>query len=1206
MSSDEDADLLAEDRKGLAHLFGNEKVAPSGQKPSLHYTAPKQPKPEKNRSVSRDTTQSVIIAVPITAQQYVDNQYVNKGRVSLAILGSLVNKEYTLLIYKTQTDRRLTLKIEATLNFNVKENNYVNFYDDTRQAWAVKFDSSKDLYDVAYEIALAKANITGLKTLLLQNLLIGEGQAVATGDTVGVLYSGWLFTNRTVEKDKPFDSNVKSDKIFKVKLGEKAVIQGWDQGMVGMRKGGKKLILIPPKLGYGDKGVKGRIPPNACLVFEVELVKAKFVVKEADSRELPMLPSTDEIDSATSVRERTASFEEQSDTSDSASKEAILKRLAKVAQPILPQAVMQESIPSHESRAIHSESSGRSTPVSVSSNPGHYSTPYPPHDPHPNPHPDPYYPPPNPHMQSVPQLQQLPFPPSQPMGYPPSQPSLYQSQSTALAPFSYPSQLQFPTHPSLVAAQVQPQVQLPVQGVGVGEYSQLMADTKVELGKMSLRLDEIGKKVDSLHDNSNKSLVPIQTDTQRGGLLDSGVLLNSINKIVDENSHLKQEVVERDNRLEALNQRINQLLQSNQRYVEQSQQLLEQRSDSMHSMASNQQSRFTQVEQERNEMVVKFEEAKRNLDLKELEFTEFRSESDDIKRKFENLMQKMTLAKEKFREKESEIEDLKTEYEQAKRESDKAKSSHNKLTNEIDDLNTNLEELRDKLKHDRTHKIKLDSKLTSYEDEINELKEENEQLQKTVEDRKRKFHFEKQKLQAEVEDLRNTHEEEIQSIKTHLNSTSTGPSPVEVAKIESSWKRKLDQAVAETEAKTQDQIEELQSNDDKLRANIQRLEKKLSSTQSSENQLNEQTEQLLDLTEQLRITQDKLARSQERLQELSEELNGSNEREVIINERLHHAESDNSSLAVQLEETRLRLRNKESDQPETSVHRGELEAKIKSIMNQLFQVMRMKFELNESYDGNSVINTIMQTIRQETIRQLQPPESDTESDVEPDTDDSGDLEVSHDVEETTKPEEQAARPEIEVTKEDIEPSPPTQIDNMNSSPNQLPEGNSPEEELPKQYVPSYEPEIEISSPDPPPNAEGQGTSTSDYNPVSLTEPSLPQTEELPAMHDPLISSPPSTNPLSVTPPPLSNQPVANPLSSSDPVTTAPPKKSSQKPISDPLLGDSISENDFFSSPPSHSLKEEKAPSSTSTAKQKATGSSALFSDDEDDEFDWLK
>ncbi|KAI6655983.1 FK506-binding protein 15-like [Oopsacas minuta] len=759
LSSDEDADIvLAEDRKGLANLFGNEKMSATGQKPSLHYTAPKQPKPDKNRSVSKDAAQSVVIAVPIVAQQYIDGQYVNKGRVSLAILGNPVSKEYTLIIYKTQTDRRLSLRIEATLNFNVKENNYVNFYDDTRQAWAVKFDSSKDLYDLAFAIALAKANMTGLKTLLLQNLLIGEGQAVTTGDTVGVLYSGWLFTNGTIEKDKPFDSNVRSDKIFKVKLGEKAVIQGWDQGMVGMKKGGKKLILIPSKLAYGDKGVKGRIPPNASLVFEVELVKVKFLVKDAENRDMPMLPSMDDMDSNVNVRERTASFEEQTDVPDSSSKEAILKRLVKVAQPVLNQKLTHESYPSAESRGHPSEGSGRSTPVSVSSNPGqnsaHYAAPYeqPQHSS------EQYYPHTNPHIQNAPYAHQLPFPPSQPPIYPPSQTSIYPTPSTALAPLSYSNQLQYPGHQSLLAAQaglttgatiLQPQsVQnAPVQGVGVGEYSQLMADTKVELGKMSLRLDEIGKKVDSIHDNNARSLVPVQQETQRGGLLDSGVLLHSINKIVDENTHLKQEVVDRDNRMEGLNQRINQLLQSNQRYVEQSQQLLEQRSDSMHSMASNQQSRLSQIEVEKNELVVKFEEAKRNLDQKNLDLTEYKSESDDIKRKFENVMQKMTLAKEKFREKESEIEDLRTDCEQAKRESDKAKSSHNKLTNEIDDLTTTLEELRDKLKHDRTLKIKLDSKVTGYEDEINELKEENEQLQRTVEDRKRKFQMEKQKLQ---------------------------------------------------------------------------------------------------------------------------------------------------------------------------------------------------------------------------------------------------------------------------------------------------------------------------------------------------------------------------------------------------------------------------------------------------------------------------
>ena len=1189
LSSDEEVDIVnPEDKKGLANLFGNDRMSAAGQKPSLHYTAPKLPKPDRNKSGSRDGVQAVIIAVPISAQQYIDCQYVNKDRVSLAVLGSALSKEYTLIIYKTQTDRRLTLKIEATLNFNVKENTFVNFYDETRLAWAVKFDSTKDLYEVAFAIALAKAHMTGLRTLLLQNLQIGEGQAVANGDTVGVYYTSWVFSNGTIVRDKPFDSNANSDKIYKFKVGDKTVIPGWDQGMVGMKRGGKKLILIPPKLAYAEKGVKGRIPPNACLVYEVELIKAKFLTKDADSRDFPLLPSTEDSDSSASAHDRASEY--HSDGSDGTSKEAIIKRLAKVAHPVFPQKPAQEFLPSQDAppqdpRAVLSESSGRSTPVSVGSNPApsplyeqHYSQP------------DPFYS----HPRAS-YAHQAPFPPAPPPIYPPQ-------PSTALAPI-YSTQLQYPGHQALLAhqqglagptiIQTQPPPQAPVQGVGVGEYSQLMADTKVELGKMSLRLDEIGKKVDHLHENTTRSLVPVQQEPQRGGLLDPGVLLHSINKIVDENTHLKREVVDRDSRMEGLNQRINQLLQSNQRYVEQSQQLLEQRSDSMHSMASNQQSRLSQIELDKNELIVKFEEGKRNLDQKNLEVTEYKSESEEVKKKYENVMQKMSLAKEKFREKESEIEEIKSDCEQAKRECEKAKSSHNKLTSEIEDLSSNLEELRDKVKHERSLKIKLDSKLTGYEDEISELKEENEQLQRSVEERKRKFQMEKQKLQSEVEELKNTHEEEIQSIKSHLNNASSGTSTIEVTRIESSWKRKLDQAVADTEAKNQDQIEELQSNEHKLKATIQRLEKKLHSTHNSDNQLNEQTQQMLELQDQLRVAQEKFVRAKGKEQELSEQLNEFIEREVILNERLHNTETDNSSLGVQLEEARVMLSNKSAGYPpDAGVNRDELDAKIKLIMNQLFQVMRTKFDLSESYDGHFIITTIMQTIKQETVRQLQPPESGTESEAEPESDASGDRDsITDGVKENSVVTEQPADVDNETTvatyptqeSETILPSspPPQQAS--------LPLGSPLNEQLSNQYVPSYEPVTESL-----PSATYDTPLPESVNQISTSPPEPPaQLAEPPPMHDPLLSSPPSSNPLSSSPPVYSiSPPVYNPLS--------PPPKA----ISNPLLGgDSYSESDFFL-PPS-SKKEDKPIPSESTAKQKQPVGSALFSDDEGDEFDWL-
>ena len=1268
LSSDEEADVLAsENKKGLANLFDKDRMSKTGQNASLHYTAPKQPKADKGKAGSKESTQNVMMALPIVAQQYVDGQYVNKERVSLALLGNPQTKEYTLMIYKTQTDRRLTLRVEATLNFNVKENNFVNFYDETRQAWALKFDSSKDLYEAASSIALAKANITGLRTLLLQNLQVGEGQEVATGDTVAVFYSGWVFSNGAIAKDKPFDSNVKSEKFFKFKLGEKSVIQGWEQGMVGMKRGGKKLIMIPSKLAYGEKGVKGRIPPNACLIFEVELVKVKFVTKEVDSRELPSLPSTgSEDDFGSTVQERVATHEEQLDGPESTNKSAIIDRLARVGQQILPQKSPHDSthtpdLASSDPRSYHSGSSGRSTPVSTASssapNPNpqpHYEHPHPhPHHEHPHPPPDPYYPPHNqmPHLNPyahpahpylaphLSQVQQSSFLPPQP--------------STALAPLF--NQVPFPGQAALLAAQAgipagptliqtQPAPAPAPQGVGVGEFSQLMADTRVELGKMSMRLEDIGKKVDTLSaSGSNTALVPAQTEPPRGGLLDPGVLLHSINKIVDENSQLKREVVDRDSRMEGLNQRINQLLQANQRYVEQSQQLLEQRSDSMHTMASSQQSRLGAVEQEKNEMMVKFEEAKRHLDQKNLEVAEHQGEAEEVRRKYEHVMQKMAIAKEKFREKESEIEDLKTESEQARRTSEKLKSSHNKLRSEIEDLNTSLEDLREKTKQDRSAKIKLEARVTGFEDEVNELREENEQLQRAMEDRKRKSQQDKQKMQAEMEQLRSSHEEDIQSIKEHLHTTSSGASSVEVAKIESSWKRKLDQAIADAEANSYERIEELQSSEDKLRASVQRLEKKIQSSQTSDSKLTEQTEQILELQDQLRLAQEKLNRAQERELELREEASAYGEREGRLNERLHESEVEMSSLRSQVQEGRERVADPAASSEGEGVKRAELDAKIKLIMNQLYQVMRSQFEVSGTYDGSFVLTTIMQTIKQETIRQLRPPDSETDSEggSEPESSEAGDQAAELGEDGHNSGEEQ-------LIEKDPDPVPPPAThETLSASAPVL--SSSPEENPSNSYAPVPDPDHMAlpsnysDSPtlnavsDNPEFQESQGvpTQTPSAGDNSLT--SSPPPSNFPVSSppsNPLASSPP--NPLASSPPskPLGSSPPSfNPLGSSpqissiphrnaaNPLSTSPSSGPSQEPPSDPLTtpggdplfgGDSYSVDEFFK--PLSSDKREKAPASlpsnasNSKPSKPAAKGSALFSDDDDDsdEFGWLK
>ncbi len=115
--------------------------------------------------------------------------------------------------------------------------------------------------------------MTTASGLQIIDTVVGTGATPQRGQTCVMHYTGWLYNNGI--KGKKFDSSVDRNEPFEFKVGVGQVIKGWDEGVSTMKVGGKRTLIIPPTLGYGASGAGGVIPPNAVLMFDVELLDVK-------------------------------------------------------------------------------------------------------------------------------------------------------------------------------------------------------------------------------------------------------------------------------------------------------------------------------------------------------------------------------------------------------------------------------------------------------------------------------------------------------------------------------------------------------------------------------------------------------------------------------------------------------------------------------------------------------------------------------------------------------------------------------------------------------------------------------------------------------------------------------------------------------------------------------------------------------------------
>uniref|UniRef100_A0A8C3A7R0 peptidylprolyl isomerase n=1 Tax=Cyclopterus lumpus TaxID=8103 RepID=A0A8C3A7R0_CYCLU len=709
----------------LASLFGLHQEGSQGNE-SFQYTAPKQPRkssnsvPANQKPAPAPAAPAVLFATAVQTFRYINGQYVKQGKLGAAVLGNHTTKEYKLLLYLSQQKQVAAAKIHVGFVFTVQPNNYCTFYDEQRQNWSLMFESEKALWDFCKEVCLAKANTeVSLDAVVVQDLSLGEGQAVENGDSVEVVYTGWLLQNHAI--GQMFDSNQNKDKLLRLKVGAGKVIKGWEEGMLGLKKAGRRLVVIPANQAYGSKGVPNRVPANSTLVFETELRRVTSFFSHICSRDsaapspIPSpAPSVENLapeppvqTTATGpgrpgeppLRAKSNSLSEQL-TNPDATKAKLISRMAKMGQPMLPFLTGVASQP---------ESSDSELEVGLNFK-EYVLYPYP-------------------HTAAPSAL--LPF-----MTTVAPQPGLSSS--------SHAFQVRFYPHFVLTHRSSD------VTSFLMTEARQHNTEIRLAVGKVADKVDQLTSKMDDLQRQGSLSMaVPSMS-------METSMIMHNIQRIVQENECLKKEVFEKSSRIEEQNRKIGELINQNQRYVEQSNLLLEQRNDSLKSTSEHNQARLLQVEQDKHALPL-------DLGTGQVRLTEDLASS---------LAQLSQLHLEATDQQQKALV-LQSQLSSAQQGSERHCQRIAALEAQLEELKEAAERTQAQYRSEKQRRKEMELRGNNMEEEVQDLKADKESLERTFSERKNKWQTERQRRDEEVEELRKSSQQEVDNLRTQLRNART-------------------------------------------------------------------------------------------------------------------------------------------------------------------------------------------------------------------------------------------------------------------------------------------------------------------------------------------------------------------------------------------------------------------------------------------------
>ncbi|KFW06271.1 FK506-binding protein 15, partial [Fulmarus glacialis] len=899
----------------LASLFGLDQTVSSHGNEFFQYTAPKQPK--KGQTAAGQAAQkapvapaasgapSVFMATAVHAYRYTNGQYLKQGKYGAAVVGNHATKEYRILLYISQQQQIATARIHPGFILTVQPNNYSTFYDDQRQNWSIMFESEKAAMDFSKQVCIAKCNSTPvLDSVLYQDLSLGEGQGAEGGDSLEIAYTGWLFQNNGL--GQVFDSNVNKDKLLRLKLGSGRVIKGWEEGMMGMKKGGRRYLIIPPAWAYGAQGVAGRVPPDSTLVFEVEVRRVKLVkecsgsdgqsVSSRDSPAPSPVPNSDGFSADTgllppstippkpgepAVRAKSNSISEQLAVSGNpdVAKAKLISRMAKMGQPMLPflAGTAGSQLDSSDSEIEDPNTlRGTTQPVASSSmrpsQPAHAVLPT--------------------VSTQVPQASGS-TPPVSSAALIPATIQPHSALPGGAQGFqAYPGMAFAYTQTAASASQLQPVGQMyptPYQGMFektpgdvtsflMTEARQHNTEIRLAVSKVVDKMDHLAAKVEELkkQNSGNSSLLPgISSVT-----MEASMIMSNIQRIIQENERLKQEIFEKSSRIEEQNEKISELIEQNQRYVEQSNLLMEQRNHSLQTTNENTQARVLHAEQEKAKVAEELAAATAQVSQLQLELTAHQKKEMDLRKQLSAALQ----------------------------EAERHEMQLNKLQAQLAELQEASEDTQTRFKAEKQSRKQLDMKIIALEEELTDLRAEKETLERNLAERKKKSLSERAQAEEEMEEIRKSYQQLLKKARTSTDQAAAEQLSLIQAELESQWEARCERMLASAKEQHVRQYQEVCEQRDSLQQQVSQLEEKVKGCS-------------LLLKSTFGAT-----RTYQR-EELHMLMNC-----IFV-----------SCLAL---------------------------SQVKKIMNGVFQSLRGEFELEETYSGRTVLGVVMNTIKTVTLQLL--------------------------------------------------------------------------------------------------------------------------------------------------------------------------------------------------------------------------------------------